>query len=98
MGAVTPPAYRASHADNTKGAQENHKALTCQITLIQAEHIQKTPAIERRPIPERTSGCTVMFLPGNCRTAAPGFLQKHKDPQRRKGFSLLLPLLSYLLR
>lgn len=45
MGAVTPPAYRAS-----RGAQENHKALTCQRPLIQAEHIQKTPAIQSQPI------------------------------------------------
>lgn len=50
MGAVTPPVYRASRAGNSRRAQENHKALTHQRTLIQAEHIQKAPAIQRQPI------------------------------------------------
>lgn len=50
MGAVTPPAYRASRAGNSRRAQENHKALAHQRTLIQAEHIQKAPAIQRQPI------------------------------------------------
>lgn len=50
MGAVTPPAYRASSADNSRGGQENHKGLTRQRPLIQAEHIQKTPAIQSQPI------------------------------------------------
>lgn len=50
MGDVTPPAYRASHTDNSRAAPENHKALACQRPLIQAEHIQKTPAIQSQPI------------------------------------------------
>lgn len=49
-GDVTPPAYQASRTDNSRAVQENHKALACQRPLIQAEHIQKTPAIQSQPI------------------------------------------------
>lgn len=83
-GAVTPPAHRAS-----RGAREDHKALARQRPLIQAEHIQKTPAIQSQPI-QGPLALQSSFCRGTAKLLVLFFLQKHKDPQRRKGppFSL----------
>lgn len=95
MGAVTPPAYRAS-----RGARENHKALTRQRPLIQAEHIQKTPAIQSQPIQGPLAlqssfcrGTGKLLLLFFCRNTK--IHSTEKDPPPAPPF---LPLPSYLLR
>lgn len=98
MGDVTPPAYRASHTDNSRAAPENHKALACQRPLIQAEHIQKTPAIQSQPI-EGPLAPQSSFCRGTAKllllvfAETQSFTEQKRIPPLR---SLSLP--SYLLR
>lgn len=97
----TPPADRAGRVDNSGEAQEDHKAFTCQRPLIQAGHIQKTPAVQRQPIQG-----PLALQSSFCRDTAEllllfFFLQKHKDPQCRKGFppspfTVLSPQVTFL--
>lgn len=96
MGAVTPPAHRASHADNSRGAQENHRALTCQRPLIRAEHIQKTPAIQSQPIQG-----PLALQSSFCRGTAKLLLLGFAETQRFTGtppppFTVLSPQVTFL--
>ena len=87
LKAVTPSPHRASRVDNGIGAQENHKALTCQRPLIQVEYIQKTPATQRQAI-QGPLALQSSFCRGTAKLLLLVFLfffQKHKDPQCRKG-------------
>ena len=90
MGAVTSTAYRTGCTDNSRRAQQNHKALTCQRSLIQAEHIQKTPAIQRRPI-RGPLALQSSFCRGNAELLLLVFTETQRSTVQKRGFSPLSP-------